>query len=150
MEAVIDKFISLRLKNCAQNLPGVLEQSSKNNLSPLQTIDRLLEIELACRDKARVALRFKQSKLGERTTIDQFDFKHHESRLKQKNLILGLIDLEFVREHKLVFDSGRYTKSRNPRQSMDTAIHSYWRSAYKIRGYIRWILFLEVALFSIL
>lgn len=100
MEAVIDKFISLRLKNCAQNLPGVLEQSSKNNLSPLQTIDRLLEIELACRDKARVALRFKQSKLGERTTIDQFDFKHHESRLKQKNLILGLIDLEFVREHK--------------------------------------------------
>lgn len=100
MDAVIDKFKSLRLKNCAQNLADVLDQSARNNLSPLQTIDRLLEIELACRAKARITLRFKQSKLDEKTTIDQFDFTHHESRQKQKNTILSLMDLEFLQKNK--------------------------------------------------
>ncbi len=46
METVIDKFKSLRLKNCALNLPDVLEQSAQKNLTPLQVIDRLLEIEI--------------------------------------------------------------------------------------------------------
>lgn len=100
MDAVIDKFKTLRLKNCAQNLSDVLEQSARSNLSPLQTIDRLLEIELDCRAKTRIAMRFKQSRLGEKTTIDQFDFKHHESRQKQKNLILSLMDLGFVQAKK--------------------------------------------------
>ena len=60
MDSVIEKLKSLRLKNCALNLPDILEQSVKNNLSTLQTIDRLLEIEIACRKKARIILRFKQ------------------------------------------------------------------------------------------
>jgi hypothetical protein len=84
MESVIDKFKSLRLKNCALNLPDVLEQSVQKNLTPLQVIDRLLEIEIENRKKARIDLRFKQSKLEEKPTIDQFDFAHHESRQKEK------------------------------------------------------------------
>lgn len=100
MDAVIDKFKSLRLKNCALNLADILDQSVKNNLSALQTIDRLLEIEIVCRKKARIILRFKQSKLGEKTTIDQFDFTHHESRQKQKNLILNMMDLGFIQNKK--------------------------------------------------
>ncbi len=100
MDAVIDKFKLLRLKNCALNLPDILDQSVRNNLSALQTIDRLLEIEIVCRKQARIILRFKQSKLGEKTTIDQFDFTHHESRQKQKNLILNLMDLGFIQNKK--------------------------------------------------
>ncbi len=100
MDDVIDKFNSLRLKNCALNLADVLEQGVQNNISVLQTIDRLLEIELACREKSRIALRFKQSGLGEKTTIDQFDFSHHESRKKQKSRILSLIDLGFIGDKK--------------------------------------------------
>jgi hypothetical protein len=69
METVIDKFKSLRLKNCALNLPAVLEQSAQKNLTPLQVIDRLLEIEIENRKKARIDLRFKQSKLEEKPTI---------------------------------------------------------------------------------
>ncbi len=88
METVIDKFKSLRLKNCALNLPDVLEQSARKNLTPLQVIDRLLEIEIENRKKARIDLRFKQSKLEEKPTIDQFDFAHHESRQKQKSRIV--------------------------------------------------------------
>ncbi len=115
MDAVIDKFKCLRLKNCAQNLADVLDQSARNNLSPLQTIDRLLEIELASRAKARIALRFKQSKLGEKTTIDQFDFTHHESRQKQKNIILSLMDLDFLQKKKDIIlignpGTGNYVK----------------------------------------
>ena len=100
MDAVIEKFKLLRLKNCAQNLADVLDQGARENLSILQAIERLLEIELACRKKARIILRFKQSKLGEKTTIDQFDFKHHESRQKYKNRILSLIDLGFIQNKK--------------------------------------------------
>lgn len=77
MEKVVEKFKALRLKNCAENLPGILDQSARDNLSALQAIDRLLDIELDCREKARIALRFKQSRLNEKTTIDAFDFSHH-------------------------------------------------------------------------
>lgn len=100
MNQVIDKFKMLRLKNCAQGLTGVIEESKQKNLSPLQTIDRLLEIEIACRAKARIALRFKQSRLQDKITIDQFDFTHHPSRKKQKALILSLLDLEFLHMKK--------------------------------------------------
>ncbi len=100
MDNVIEKFKALRLKNCALNLADVIEQGTQKNLSALQTIDRLLEIEIAYRKKARIALRFKQSKLVEKTTIDQFDFSHHASRRKQKNQILNLIDLGFLQDKK--------------------------------------------------
>jgi DNA replication protein DnaC len=100
MEAVIDKFKSLRLKNCALNLPDVLEQSAQKNLTALQVIDRLLEIEIENRKKTRIDLRFKQSKLEEKPTIDQFDFAHHESRQKQKIRILNLLDLGFIQAKK--------------------------------------------------
>lgn len=100
MDKVIEKFKSLRLKNCALNLADIIEQGTKKNLSALQTIDRLLEIEIECRKQARIALRFRQSKLQEKITIDQFDFSHHASRKKQKNQILNLIDLGFVQDKK--------------------------------------------------
>ena len=32
-------------------------------------------------------------------TIDQFDFKHHKSRQEQKNRILNLMNLEFIKKH---------------------------------------------------
>ena len=100
MDNVIEKFKALRLKNCAFNLPDILDQSARKNLSALQTIDRLLEIELSCREKARIDLRFKQSQLGKKTTIDEFNFSHHESRKKEKTRILNLLNLEFLRAPK--------------------------------------------------
>ncbi|MCF6247384.1 MAG: hypothetical protein L3J69_08485 [Desulfobacula sp.] len=74
MDDVIDKFTALRLKNCALNLADVIDQGIQKNLSALQTIDRLLEIELACREKARVALRFKQSKLEKKQPLINLTF----------------------------------------------------------------------------
>ncbi len=106
MKDVIAKFTELRLKNCALSLQEVIELSTQKNLSALQTIDRLLDVEIGCREKARIALRFKQSKLGEKTTIDQFDFIHHESRQKDKTRILNLVDLKFIYDKKDVIFIG--------------------------------------------
>lgn len=100
MDDVIAKFKELRLKNCALNLQEVMAHGIEKNLSALQTIDRLLDIEINCREKARIALRFKQSRLEEKNTIDQFDFTHHESRSKEKSRILSLVDLNFIHDKK--------------------------------------------------
>jgi len=100
MDKIITKFKELRLKHCAENVAQIIEQAAQKNLSCLQTIERLLDLELEQRRKARIALRYRQSKLSEKLTIDQFDFAFHSSREKQKQLILGLLDLEFIPQGK--------------------------------------------------
>ena len=99
-EKLQHKFKELRLKHCAENIDSVLQQGEEKNISPRQIIERLLDLEIEKRRQARVVLRFRQSKLLEKPTIDQFDFNHHRSRKKQKNLILGLMDLTFVQDKK--------------------------------------------------
>jgi DNA replication protein DnaC len=99
-QQVKNKFKALRLKNCAAGIDGVIEAAAQQNLSPLQAIDRLLDIELEARQKARIELRYRQSKLTEKSTIDQFDFGYHESRKNKRNLILGLMDLGFIDQKK--------------------------------------------------
>jgi len=100
METIIGKFKALRLKNCAENLVDVIAQAQEKNMSPLQTVEYLLDLELERRERARIKLRYKQSKLDEINTIDQFDFNHHKSRKNYKTLILNLMDLEFSHERK--------------------------------------------------
>ena len=100
LDVVTDKFKALRLKHCADNISEIIQQAEQHNLSCLQTIDRLLDIELEKRRNNRIALRFRQSKLTEKTTIDQFDFNFHPSRRKQKNLIVNLLDLDFIKQGK--------------------------------------------------
>ena len=100
IEKVIEKCKTLRLKATAQNLAQVIEMATEKNWSPLETIDHLFELELESRHQNKIALRFKQSKLLEKPTIDQFDFDHHGSRKKQKSKILNLITLEFIEQKK--------------------------------------------------
>ena len=100
MKKIIEKFKALRLKNCSENIVNIIAHASEMNLSPLEIIDRLLDIELEARQRARVNLRFKQSKLDEKVTVDQFNFNHHKSRKSYKTLILNLMDLKFVQDRK--------------------------------------------------
>jgi len=96
VEEVQQKFKALRLKHCAENIGALLEQGAQKNLSTLQTIHRLLDLEIEMRHQARILRCFKQSKLMEQPTIDQFDFGYHPSRKKQKETILNLLDLDFI------------------------------------------------------
>ena len=100
MDNIKQKFKDLRLKNCANSIDDILKQAATKNLSPIQIIDRLLDFELEAREKSRVNLRYKQSKLDQKSTIDQFDFNHHKSRQEYKTLILSLLDLEFIHQKK--------------------------------------------------
>lgn len=99
IESVKGKFKKLRLGNCERNIELVTRVAQEQNLSFLQATERLLDIELEEREKARIEQRYKQSKLTEKPTIDQFNFAFHPSRQKQKNVILRLMDLDFVRKH---------------------------------------------------
>jgi DNA replication protein DnaC len=100
IDTVIEKFNLLKLKTCADNLPQCIELAKEKNWSTLQVIEHLIDIELEAREKNRIALRFKQSKLFEKPTIDKFDFNFHNSRKKQKDRILNLLDLEFIKQRK--------------------------------------------------
>lgn len=106
MNTIIEKFKTLRLKNCAQNIENIIEQANQKNLSPLQAIERLIDIEIEERDKTRMTLRFKQSRLDTKVTIDQFDFNYHKSRQAQKSIILNLMDLDFIEKKKDVIMIG--------------------------------------------
>ena len=94
------KLIQLHLKACAAHLAEIIDAGAQNNLSFLQSLERLLDLELEARDQIRVATRFKQSRLAEKPTIDQFDFHFHISRKNQKTRILNLLTLEFIQHTK--------------------------------------------------
>ena len=98
IENVLEKCKQLKLKAICQNLPEVIQQTTEKNWSALETIDHLFELEIEHRRQNRIALYFKQSKLFEKPTMDQFDFNHHSSRKKQKEKILNLITLQFVEQ----------------------------------------------------
>ena len=100
MKTIIEKLKKLRLKNCAQNIANIIEQATQKNLSPLQAIERLIDIEIEERDKSRMILRYKQSRLDTKVTIDQFNFNYHKSRQAQKSMILNLMDLDFIEKKR--------------------------------------------------
>ena len=99
IESVVDKCKELKLKAMADNLQQTIIFAEQKNWSILQAIDHLYSLEIELRRKNRIDRCFKQSKLYETSTIDQFDFNYHHSRKKNKTRILNLMDLEFA-EHK--------------------------------------------------
>lgn len=98
IDEIKTKLNKLHLKAMAGSLDTVLSQAQQQNLSILTTLNRLADLEIERRWQASLKLRWEQSKLVEKVSIDQFDFDHHKSRKEQKNRILHLLDLEFVRE----------------------------------------------------
>jgi DNA replication protein DnaC len=100
LQRLKEKLINLRLKIMAQELDGILLDANKNNTDFLSTLERLADLETEHRRQNAIKLRFQQSKLYEKVTIDQFDFNHHKSRKDQKTQILNLFNLEFVTGHK--------------------------------------------------
>ena len=100
IESVVDKCTALKLKAIADNLQQTIIFAEQKNWSSLQAIDHLFTLELELRKKNRINRCFKQSKLYEKSTIDQFDFNFHPSRKNHKTRILDLMDLEFVKHKK--------------------------------------------------
>ena len=96
--SVKEKLKQLKLSAIAQNLDSVLEQAQQKNLDILVSLERLVDFESEQRWQNAIKNRYRQSRLNEKVAIDQFDFDHHVSRKKQKQRILNLMNLEFVRQ----------------------------------------------------
>lgn len=99
-ESIIEKCKALKMRGFADNLEQVIKTGEEKNWPPIRIIDHLFDFELERRRKNRVALCYKNSKLNEKPTIDMFDFNFHVSRKKQKNRILNLMTLEFLKQKK--------------------------------------------------
>jgi DNA replication protein DnaC len=106
LERLKEKLIGLRLKLMAQHLETVLKEATQKNLDFLSILNRLADLEAEHRWHNATKLRFQQSRLNEKITIDQFDFHHHSSRRDQKTQILNLLNLHFIKEHKDVIVIG--------------------------------------------
>ncbi len=106
IESVIEKLRVLRMKTAAEHLVRILQRAETQNLPPLVIIEALVDIEGEIRQKNRILRRFKQSRLLEKPTIDQFDFHFHISRQKQKTRILNLMDLTLISQKKDVLFIG--------------------------------------------
>ncbi|WP_319548960.1 hypothetical protein [Desulfogranum marinum] len=65
VDEIKKKFKVLRLTHCAENIGELLEQGAQKNLSTLQTIHRLLDLEIEKRRQGKILRCFKQSKLTE-------------------------------------------------------------------------------------
>ncbi len=99
IERITEKLTKLRLKAMAGHLEAVLKEATDKNLDLLSTLNLLSDIELDLRWQNSIATRWRQSRLTEKITIDQFDFDHHKSRKDQKGRILNLLSLDFIRDH---------------------------------------------------
>ncbi len=92
------KLAKLQLKAMVGSLDSVLAEAKIKNHGIATAISHLADLELERRRQNAIKLRWDQSKLPDRPTIDQFDFEHHKSRKDHKNRILHLMDLEFIKE----------------------------------------------------
>ena len=100
MEELKEKLMKLRLKVMAQELETILDEAKQKNTDFLSMLEKLADLETESRWQNSIKLRFQQSRLSEKLTVDQFDFNHHKSRKNQKTQILNLFNLEFQRENK--------------------------------------------------
>ncbi len=100
METLIEKCKQLKLKAFVDQLPEALSYATDKNWSAQKFLLHLADLELARRQQNRIDLRFKQSRLNEKITIDQFNFDYHKSRKNLKSTILQLTQTEFIEQKK--------------------------------------------------
>jgi DNA replication protein DnaC len=80
----------------SRQLDPITTDAAARNLSFLQTLEALTDLELESRNNRSIERRFRLSRLHTRYSIDSFNFKHHKSRMELEPRILRLLDLEFL------------------------------------------------------
>ena len=80
----------------SRSLDQVLTEASTKNLSLAAALESLADLELDARQSRAVERRFRDARLGIRSSMDSFKFNHDKTRLQAKNRILQLMDLGFV------------------------------------------------------
>lgn len=99
-EEIIERCNDLKLKGFATHMENALTYAQEKNWSYKRLLLHLMGLELERRQQSRIDLRYRQSRLNEQITIDQFEFEYHKSRNSQKNIILELTHPEFINQKK--------------------------------------------------
>jgi DNA replication protein DnaC len=93
---VHQKLNQLSLTTMSRQLDQIVTDAAAKNLSLVQVIESLADLELEARNARSIERRFRLSRLHVRYSIDSFHFKHHKSRMELKPRILRLLDLDFL------------------------------------------------------
>jgi DNA replication protein DnaC len=96
LEIVTEKLRWLRLPGMARTLAKLHAEATKNNLIPLDVIDRLCDEEKSSRLQSAINKRIQAAKFPEVNTVDGFDFDWDPCRKKIKARYLALHDLSFI------------------------------------------------------
>jgi DNA replication protein DnaC len=105
-QKIKERLARLCLAQMTQRLDEVLDDSSRQNHTVAETLLRLLDAEIVYREERVVQRRIRQAHLPRMSTIDAFDFNYSKSRLKHKAMIMSLLELDFIRQHKDVIFLG--------------------------------------------
>lgn len=100
---ITEKCKQLKLSAVETHLEEAISYGQDKNWSYQKMLLHLLTLEVERRQQVRIELRFRQSKLNEKVTIDQFEFEYHKSRKDHKNTILNLTTNEYIhRKHDII------------------------------------------------
>jgi DNA replication protein DnaC len=96
LELATEKLRWLRLPGMARALTELVDFARRENLSPLEIVDRLADEEKASRMRSAVQRRIRDARFPEVNTIDGFDFDFDPDRKKIRSTYLALHDLTFL------------------------------------------------------
>jgi len=96
IELLRQKLRSLRLPGMATMLEDIVLCASRENLTILESMNRLADEEVASRTRSTISRRVKDAKFPEVNTIDAFDFEFSAERKAMRSRYLALHDLTFL------------------------------------------------------
>ena len=104
LDAVSTKCMSLKLLHVAEQLPELVEAAARENLAPVQFLDRVLEREIEWKDERRVATSLKLSGLPTGRTLEGFDWTFQPRADRSK--LEALATCAFIRARENVLFLG--------------------------------------------
>jgi DNA replication protein DnaC len=90
------KLNQLSLTTMSRQIDQMVADAADKNLSLVQALETLTDMELESRNARAIERRFRFSRLHAQHSIDSFHFKHHKSRMELKNRLVRLLDLDFL------------------------------------------------------
>lgn len=94
----------LRLNQTEEILETVIRNAEEEKISYLAFLDRLLEEEVAAKEKRRIQVAMKTAGLPFAKTIEEYDFSFHPDL--DKKMVMELFDLSFLTRHENVIFLG--------------------------------------------
>lgn len=103
-ERLQDNLVKLKLGRMHEILDTLVAVAQEEKLSCVAFLDRLLEEEVAAKDKRRIDMAMRMAGLPSGNTIEDYDFTFHP-RLDRK-AVMELFDLTFLARHENVIFLG--------------------------------------------